>query len=54
VLADLRRGADLSGLPEAPRHLLETALGLRTAAREPPTSSELGLAVIRFARDAIA
>jgi len=34
--------------PRAPRHLLETALGLRTAAREPPTSSELGLAVIRL------
>ncbi len=44
VLADLLRRADLSVRPDAPRHVLETALGQRAATHEPPTSSELGRA----------
>lgn len=48
ALADLVRHLDLGPLDAAPRRLLEITLGLRAGGDEPPTSAQLGVALIRL------
>src|SRR5687767_3507947 len=48
AFGDLLRHADLAPLQGLPRNVLETALGLRRASGEPPTTSEIGHALLRL------